>query len=502
MRAIIEVSRVANRPGGAGERPDAQPVARDLWGQRAGPGARAWNGDHGRAPAAAPAEGHDRLLHRTPPECHRPAQPYELEKREARLHIVEGLLKALDIIDEVIDTIRRSRTTRRRRQNLIKKFKFTQPQAEAILSMQLRRLAALERRKLADEEKELKARIQYLRGLLRSEARRLEVVVEETQAIKKEFATPRKTVILAEEKRGATIVTEADLVVPEGPQVLAVTVKGLQREDASRFSYRVKEGVTGRAVEAHRMHLRTQPDDRVVLVSDRGRAWWGAVGRLPRSASFEELGLAKGEQIAGLEILPAESYLIVGTRQGQVKRVRAADVCASAEASWSTIVGLSAENDGVLFSGVGGDGAEVLFLSHARAIRFAAATVSPQATSSARGVTGIRLPKGGRLLGGAVLADPTASLGVVAVSQTGFVKRVPLAEFPVQGRGGQGVLLLNQTKATGPVVAAAVGPLEGAVDLLGADGRRQRLAELPVTNRAHRGQKLVELDQVVEICVF
>ncbi|MGD8488568.1 MAG: DNA topoisomerase 4 subunit A, partial [Anaerolineae bacterium] len=141
---------------------------------------------------------------------------YELAKREARLHIVEGLLKALDVIDEVIDTIRRSRTTETAEKNLRRQFKFTQLQAQAILSMQLRRLAGLERRKLADEEKELKARIRYLKGLLRSEARRLKVVVEETKAIKEQFATPRKTVILSGEQPGEVIVTEADLVMPKG----------------------------------------------------------------------------------------------------------------------------------------------------------------------------------------------------------------------------------------------------------------------------------------------
>jgi DNA gyrase subunit A len=427
---------------------------------------------------------------------------YELAKREARLHIVEGLLKALDVIDQVIDTIRRSRTAETAEANLIKKFKFTEIQAQAILSMQLRRLAALERRNLADEEKELRSRIQYLKGLLRSEARRLEVVVEETRAIKEKFATPRKTIILTGEKPGDTIVTEADLAVPDGPQVIAVTTQGVQRNDAKGFSYRVKAGTTSRAVEAHLMHLRTEPEDTVVLVSDRGRAWWAAVGRLPRSATFQDLGLDRGEQVVGMGVLGQASTLILGTRQGQVKRVKAEDVRSAAEASWATIIGLLREDDGVLFAGVGGDQAHAMFLTNARAIRFAAADVNPQATPSARGVAGIKLPKGDRLLGGAVIPDPDAKLGIVVVSKTGFVKRVPLDQLPVQGRASQGVLLLNQTKATGPVVAAGVGPIDGSVDLIAADGKRQRLAEVPIENRPNRGEKLVELDGVAEARVL
>ncbi len=427
---------------------------------------------------------------------------YELSKREARLHIIEGLLKALDIIDEVIDTIRRSRTTETAGTNLIRKFKFTQRQTEAILSMQLRRLAALERRKLADEKKELKARIKYLKGLLRSQERRLWVVVEETLAIKEKFATPRRTVILTEEKPGDSIVTEAELVVPQEPQVVVVTTRGVQREDASRFGYRVRPGTTSRAVEAHRMHLRTEKKDTVVLVSNRGRAWWGAVGRLPRSASFEELGLSKREQVVGMGILPDKHYVILGTRQGQVKRISANDVKSSAEASWATVIGLTGRDDGVLFAGVGDEKAHVMFLGTSRANRFSAGQINPQATRSARGVAGTKLRKGDRLLSGAVISDPTADLGIVVVSKNGFAKQVPLKEFPVQGRGGQGVLLLNQTKATGPVVAVRAGPMRGSVDLISSDGKRQRLAEAPVKNRANRGEILVELDNVAEVIVL
>jgi DNA gyrase subunit A len=426
---------------------------------------------------------------------------HELAKREARLHIVQGLLKALDIIDEIIDTIRRSRTTETAETNLIKKFEFSKLQAEAILSMQLRRLAALERRKLADEQKELADRIKYLRGLLRSQERRLWVVVEETLAIKEKFATPRRTVILTDEKPGDSVVTEADLAVPEGPQIVVLTNRKVQRYEADGFAYRVKQGSSTRAVEAHQLYLPTQADDTVVMVSDRGRAWWGAVGRVPREAEFQQLGLAPGEIVVGMGILTDQSCLVIGTSRGQVKRVKAEDVTSTAEASWAIVAGLAGKDDGVLFAGTGDEEAQVMFFTTSRSNRFSAADVTPQATRSARGVSGIKLRKGDRLLRGAVV-DPAADLGVVVVSEKGFVKRVPLGEFPVQGRAGQGVLLLNQTSATGPVVAVGVGPIDGSVDLIGPAGKRQRLAEIPVTNRANRGEKLVELEGVVGAAVL
>jgi DNA gyrase subunit A len=136
-----------------------------------------------------------------------------------------------------------------------------------------------------------------------------------------------------------------------------------------------------------------------------------------------------------------------------------------------------------------------------RAIRFAVGSVNTQATPSARGVAGIKLRPGEPLLGGALVPNPGAGVVVVLVHQGGQVKRVPLEEFPVQGRGGQGVML-GQARGTGPVVAAAVGPLDGAIDLIGADGRRQRLGEVPLSDRDRRGAKVVELDKVTEAWVF
>jgi DNA gyrase subunit A len=143
-----------------------------------------------------------------------------------------------------------------------------------------------------------------------------------------------------------------------------------------------------------------------------------------------------------------------------------------------------------------------MFFGTSRANRFAAADVNPQATASARGVAGIKIIKDNQLLGGAVIDTPKAALGVVVVSEKGFIKRVPLKEFSVQGRGGQGVQLLNQTKATGPVIAVALGRMNGSVDLIAEDGKRQRVADVPVTNRANRGAKLVKLDDVAEVIVL
>jgi DNA gyrase subunit A len=164
------------------------------------------------------------------------------------------------------------------------------------------------------------------------------------------------------------------------------------------------------------------------------------------------------------------------------------------EASWAGIIGLNGDDE-ALFAAIAGDEAEAMFFTAGgKAIRFATNQVNPQATPSARGVIGIKLGKGDSIVAGTVV-EPGDGVHSVIVSQAGFAKRVPLDEFPVQGRGGQGVQSLKITKATGKVAAATVGPVESRyLDVLSAKGLRQRLAldDLPLTNRPNRGEMLVD----------
>ena len=423
---------------------------------------------------------------------------HELAQRETRLHLVEGLLKALAEIDEIIAVIKKSKTPETARQNLVKKFNLSEAQARAILEMQLRRLAALERTKLEEERQELAARIDYLRELLAAEARRLAVFIEETKALEAQYGTPRRTIILDDAGQAAGLIatTEAELTVPQEPQVIVITTQGVQRTDASSFSYKVKPGLTAKPVEAHLRHLPAGPEDTVLLVSNRGRAWRAPVGRLPAEATFAGLGLDKGEVLTGGGVLTCDHPLrvVLGTRAGNIKRVKIEDL-GMAEASWSAVIGLAGENDEVLFAAVASDKAEVMFFTAGgKAIRFAANQVNPQATPSARGMTGIRLREDDRLVASAVFELDEAAQ-VVLISQAGFIKRVSLAEFPVQGRGGQGVQSIEVTNPTGPVVTAAVTTGRAqSCDVLSARGLRHRLAlaDLPAADRRKRGEKLVD----------
>ncbi|MFQ5578216.1 MAG: DNA gyrase subunit A, partial [Anaerolineae bacterium] len=428
---------------------------------------------------------------------------HELKRREARLHIVQGLLIALASIDDVIQTIRRSRTTDTARANLMKTFKLSREQATAILDMQLRRLAALEQKKLETEKKELAKRIKYLKGLLASEAKRLAVVVQETQEIKDRFAAPRKTAILEQEGKDG-LVTKEDLMKPKGRQVIAATTRGnLYRVPAKGFSGRQTKGVTTRAVDAPLFYLKTGPEDKVLLISNRGRVWYGPVFRIPDKTNNAGIGLKKGEAVIGAALVAPGTFLTLAATNGKVKRTAIADLSGS-EGNWNTALGGLADGDRVVVAGLTGGNCRVtLFTKNGKAIKFAEADVNPQASGSATGVAAIKLGKGDAIIAGAIAPAQERGYSVLLVSETGWAKRIPLADFPTQGRGGQGVQTLKITPVTGKVAAAAVASNKGNANVMSGKGRRHYLSvtQFPKSNRANRGRQIIDFgkDDTIEV---
>jgi len=429
---------------------------------------------------------------------------YELERRRARLHIIQGLLIALDHIDEVIDTIRRSRTTDTACKNLMREFKLSETQATAILDMPLRRLPAMERAKLRDEGKSLVERIQYLEELLASEQKQLGVIVQETAEIRTHYARPRRTTIVdAAPGEGEAPLTAADLAVPDAPQLVTLTTQGIERGNADAYAYSVRSGVSRGAVVAHRMRALAEPTDRVFLISAGGQAWVSPVGQLPERATYADLGL-KGDDIVHVGTVRPQEYLVLGARNGRVKRTEMSVVEEMPDGAWNEIMGLE-EGDRVLFAGTCGEGGEVLFFTNRRVLRIQTEAVSSQQTPSARGVIGIKLNEEDKLLGGAVLRE-TRGYMLFVVSEKGYIKRIPLEEFPAQGRGSMGVLSLNQTAASGPAVAVGAGKATRSttVDVLNQEGRRQRLSlrSIPIESRANRGKKAVRLSGANQVILL
>jgi len=426
---------------------------------------------------------------------------FELERAEARLHILEGLLKALSKIDAVIDTIRKSENTDAARANLVKRFKLTEIQAQAILDMPLRRLSSLEQKKLEDERNELTGRVKSLKEILASEERRLEVVIEETQEIKARYADPRRTVIVDAEEGHQARVTVADLVAPTETQLVLVSHSGIQRVNAKgyRDATATRGKPTTRAVDFPIARVVVEPDEAVALITNLGRVWKGDAGRIRLQATFAEMGLENNERVIGAGVVRPGYKVVLVTRSGNIKRTSIEDLNGRIEGAFASAIGLESSSDEVLLGGIASDEAQVIIATAGsentvpRALRFEAKSINPQATATAKGVAAIKMLDDA-IIGGAIftLGELKKSYAVV-VTENGYVKRISLDEFPVQGRGGQGVQLWKVNDATGLIVGFALVSADASdVDIYSQHGRRLRMAvkDLPEITRAARGVDL------------
>jgi DNA gyrase subunit A len=426
---------------------------------------------------------------------------YELNRAEARLHILEGLLKALSKIDAVIDTIRKSENTEMARANLIQRFKLSDLQAQAILDMPLRRLSSLEQKKLEDERSELSERVKRLRDILSSEEIRLGVVIEETLDIKVRYADRRRTVIIEAEEGHQAKVTVADLVMPTEKQLVLIGQSGILRVNAKgyRDSSATRGKASTRAVDFPISRTMVEPDEPVALITNLGRIWKGNAGRIPLQATFAELDLGKKERLIAAGVVRPGYKLVMVTRSGNVKRTSIEDLNGRIEGTWTQVIGMEDDTDEVILGGIASDDAQVIIVTAGseqttpRALRFEAKSVNPQATGSAKGVAAIKMLDD-PIVGGAIIEPAAAAKGfAVVVTEKGHVKRIPLADFPIQGRGGQGVQLWKISPATGSVSGFAVAPVAtGDLDIYSLRWKRLRLAvkDVPEAGRAAKGVDL------------
>jgi len=418
---------------------------------------------------------------------------HELEQARHRAHILEGLRIALDHLDAVIDTIRRSREPRTAQNNLRRKFKLSEAQAEAVLAMPLRRLARMERARVEEEYKEVIFRISYLENLLASPHRIMGVIKGELQALKAQYGDGRRTQIVEREERGYT---QEDFV-PQERQVVVLTVDTVQRVPVQEFSFQRSTGITARAVQGHLAHLEVDPQDTVLFLTNRGRAFKWRVFQLPGKEEplSQFLRLGQGEDVAALLALPPEekaesSFLVLATAQGRIKQTCLADLNLL-ERKPGEVIGLG-DGDELRFGGVSDGAQEVLLVSsQGQAIRFGENEVRPQVSPSARGVVGIRLGKDDTVVG-AALVDPQDQGELAIVSAQGYLKRTPLQDYPLQRRSGKGVRTANLSKRTGNLVAAAVLRPEQKLSILSQRGRRAYFAfeDVPQMRRSTQGRKL------------
>ena len=428
---------------------------------------------------------------------------HELTQARHREHIVAGLLIALDHLDEVIATIRRSRTTETARRNLRRKFALTEVQAQAILDMPLKRLAALERRKLKEEHAALLRTIRELESLLRTPKKQRQAIRADLLDLKARYGDARRTHIA--DVRGAAV--SLDDLIPDETVEVGVTRQGRM----ARFAPGEKAlRLPARPAEAPILVAEGSTRDTLYLFTAEGEAAALPVHQLPEGHAWEGEGVpwaqlvprAEGALSAALLSSPDEAAMLLFlTSAGAVKRM-AADQLPAVGQGLRRVIRLEAGER--LVAALWCDEADevVVACSGGRGIRFAVKEVRPTG-AAAGGVAGIRLEKGERAVG-AALVLPRGTLAVVDAAGTG--KRIRFDRIPAQRRGGKGVML---AKLRSGVELAAIAPLTSRARLLlvTEKGATKHLttASLPELGRTAAGKSLIALrkrDRVKAILIL
>ncbi len=430
---------------------------------------------------------------------------YELNQAKHRAHILEGLRIALANLDEIIETIRRSQSADTAKMNLRRKFKLSEIQAAAILDMPLRRLAALERKKIETEYKEVLKRIKYLEGLLKTPKKILEVIKEELTELKATYATPRRTMIVDQMANGDKLITAEDLV-PEEAVIVAVS----QNNQICRWP--VADGLEpgrGRQKDPLAIAVPAHTRDTLYLFTADGRAVIIPMHQVPvGTAPGEGLSLVEFNAspnhpvVAGLTLASREEmpgYLFLVSRLGRVKRLSLSDL-AAVRGDGTVVMGLDKGDTLLTAFATQGDGEVILVSAQGQAIRFIEEEVRPMGLPAA-GVLGIKLSEGDTLAG----AGPVKPRGdLVLVTQQGLGKRTGLDKYPRQGRYGQGVIAIRLTKASGPVAVATTVNVSDRVMLVSEKGNNKTVyaKSLPKMGRNQAGKALMSIrgrDQIARL---
>lgn len=421
---------------------------------------------------------------------------YDLEKARQRAHILEGLRVALKNLDEVIAMIRRAPDAETARTRLEKRFKLTQIQAQAILDMQLRRLASLERKKIETEYQEVVAFIKSLEQLLRSPKKMRQVAIEELEAVKATYGDRRRTQV-AQLKPGETTapLTMTDLA-PDQTVWLTISPEG----KITRTSDDKPPRQSGS--DAPKWLLKVNTRDTLYLVCEDGKAAALPLQSVPEagpnitSPHFSKISpLVDSDPLAAVFTLPPKSeladdwFILSATRQGMLKKSALSEL-PGPSASTFTLVRVN-EGDKLGWLRLTDGKSEVLLLTGlGMAIRFTEADIRPMGLVAA-GVMGIKLQAGDEVVGVELLKRTNE---VFMVAADGSAKRVTAAQFPVQGRYGQGVVawkLPTNLQAVG--MAVGKGSSRITLHLKKLAPKMIRLDEAPLQGRAARGKVIQEL---------
>jgi len=427
---------------------------------------------------------------------------FDLAKAEARAHILEGLLIALDNIDEVIKLIRASQTPAEAKAGLMDRFGLSDKQSQAILDMRLHRLTGLERGKIQSEFDEIQKLITRLKAILADEKLLMAVIVEELEAVRDRYADPRRSEIMDEtaELSVEDLITEEDMVV-------TISSEGYIKRNATSLYRAQRRGGKGKtAMTTKEEDFVTQlmvasTHDYLLFFSDRGRVFRKKVYEVPQAgraargkALVNLLPVEKDEKIsATLAIREFDEghFIVMATKNGVIKKTKLTEY---QNIRANGIIAIKIDDDDGLIGVVVSNGEQDIMLcaSNGKAIRFSESDVRPMGRST-RGVTGMRMVKGERLISMTLVSDRATLL---AVSENGFGKRTSVSEYNVQKRGGQGVFTLKTGGRNGAMIGALLVLDEDQVMMMTDTGRlvRIKMDGVSVIGRNTQGVKLFGVD--------
>jgi len=438
-----------------------------------------------------------------------------LKQAEARSHILEGFAIILDNLDEAIRLIRAADDTAGARAALMERFQLTERQTNAILEMRLRALTSMERQRVMDELAEIRAKIEDLVGLLASDARVLEVVLDELREIREKYGDDRRTEIT-----GPVDALENEDLIAEEEMVVTISHLGyVKRNRATEYRAQRRGGKGLRGMETRdedfvaRLFV-ASTHAYVLFFTNRGRVHWKKVWELPlfgKAAKGRSLAnlltLTEGERVQAT--LPVRSfdeagYVVLCTRKGVIKKT---DLSAFSNPRRAGIIAINLDDDDELIAASRTTGTQQILIAtrNGKSVRFEETDVRPMGRN-AMGVRGVSLVDDDRVVGMEVL---TPGATVLSVTENGFGKRTPLEDYRLQKRGGMGIITIRTSERNGPVIGVAQVTDDAELMLITDGGKvlRCRVSGISTMGRATQGvtlmdtaegEKLVAIAQLAE----
>ena len=437
---------------------------------------------------------------------------FDKEKAEARAHILEGLLIALDHIDEVIKIIRNSQTDAEAQAELMSKFKLSECQSQAILDMRLRRLTGLERDKIQNEYDDLVALIADLADILAKPERVIAIIKEELEEVKRKFGDARRTELMV----GEVLSLEDEDLIEETDVLITLSNKGyIKRLGQAEFTAQKRggRGVQGTGVKDDdfvRELVSTSTHDHLLFFTNKGRVYRLKGYEIPEYGRTAKglpivnlLKLDEGESIQTIinveQDRSDEAYLFFTTRQGLVKRTNVAEF---SNIRQNGLKALNLRDDDELINVflTDGDTDVIIGTKYGYSVRFNESVVRNMGRT-ATGVRGVNLRDGDQVVGASVITDQDE---VLIITEKGYGKRTMASEYPTKGRGGKGIKTANITEKNGAL--AGLMTVEGNEDLMIITNTgvmiRTGVANISQTGRSTQGVKVMRLDQDAKIVTF